>query len=134
MFESGGVLGTGELAAVVAGLARLDPAVGDGERVEQIRLLEALKAAAGAAQARVTAAFAASQEATQRAAGTPAGRIGRGIAAQVGLARGESPARAVGYAGWARVLVAELPHTLAPLTRGEISEWRAMIVPGKPAG
>ncbi|MDQ3273537.1 MAG: DUF222 domain-containing protein [Actinomycetota bacterium] len=129
MFEvDAEVLTTGRLAALVAGLGRLDASVDDAERVEQIRLLEQLKAAAGAAQARVTAGFVTSQRATQRAAGVPAEQVGRGIAAQVGLARRESPARANRYTGWAQLLVAELPATLAALQAGQTSEWRAMIV------
>ena len=129
MFEvDAEVLTTGRLAALVAGLGRLDASVDDAERVEQIRLLEQLKAAAAAAQARVTAGFVTSQRATQRAAGMPAQQVGRGIAAQVGLARRESPARANRYTGWAQLLVAELPATLAALQAGQTSEWRAMIV------
>jgi hypothetical protein len=122
------VVTTAALFAVVAGLGRLDSAVDDAERVDQIRALEELKAAAAAAQARVTAAFAASQREAQRAAELPAERVGRGIASQVGLARRESPARAARYTGWAAILVGELPETLAALTRGEITEWRAMLV------
>jgi len=129
MFEvDAEVLTTGRLAALVAGLGRLDASVDDAERVDQIRLLEQLKAAAAAAQARVTAGFVTSQRATQRAAGMPAQQVGRGIAAQVGLARRESPARANRYTGWAQLLVAELPATLAALQAGQTSEWRAMIV------
>ncbi|HEV8054977.1 MAG TPA: hypothetical protein VGP51_00645, partial [Nocardioidaceae bacterium] len=129
MFEvDAEVLTTGRLAALVAGLGRLDASVDDAERVDQIRLLEQLKAAAAAAQATVTAGFVTSQRATQPQAGMPADQIGRGIAAQVGLARRESPARAARYTGWAQLLVAELPATLAALQAGQTSEWRAMIV------
>ena len=54
-----------------AGLARIDEAVTDAERVEQLRALEELKSAAAAAQARVTAAFVASQRREQEDAGCP---------------------------------------------------------------
>ena len=50
------------------------------------------------------------------------------MAAQVGLARRESPTRARRYLGWAQVLAAELPQTLAALRRGDTTEWRAMLV------
>jgi Domain of unknown function (DUF222) len=109
-------------------LSRLDTSVDDAERVEQIRAPEQLKAAAAAAQARVTTEFVVSQRGAQAAAGVRARDLGRGVASQVGLARRESPARARRYVGWAAILVGELPHTLAALGRGETTQWRAMIV------
>ena len=102
--------------------------VSDAERVEQLVVLERLKAAAAAAQARVTVAFEASQRAGQRAAGLPERKVGAGIAAQVGLARRDSPVRGARHLGLARALLTELPHTMAALTRGDTSEWRATLI------
>jgi hypothetical protein len=51
-----------------------------------------------------------------------------GLGAEVGLARQESPVRGRQHLGLALVLVHEMPHTLAALTRGEISEWRATLI------
>ena len=102
--------------------------VSDAERVEQLAVLERLKAAAAAAQARVTVGFDASHRAAQRAAGLPERRVGAGIAAQVGLARRDSPVRGARHLGLARALVGELPHTLAALSAGETSEWRATLI------
>jgi len=119
---------TGELAELVGRLAVSGTGVDDEERVDRIRLLESIKSAAAAAQARETTAFAASQRELQRAAGVRAERVGQGIAAQVALARRESPARAARYTGWAQVLVTELPATFAALERGDTTEWRAMLV------
>ena len=65
------VLRSPEVAAMARNLGCMDRGVSDAERVEQIRALEELKAAAAAAQALVTADFAASQQAAQVAAGTP---------------------------------------------------------------
>ncbi len=98
------------------------------ELVEQLRRLEELKSAAAAAQARVTALFAASQRCEQRAAGVPAGKVGEGVAAQVALARRDSPARGGQHLGLAEALTKELPHTLAALAGGQINEWRATLV------
>ena len=98
------------------------------ERVEQLAALERLKAAASAAQARVTVALDASQRAAHRRAGLPERRVGAGIAAQVGLARRDSPVRGARHLGLARALVGELPHTLAALSGGETSEWRATLI------
>jgi hypothetical protein len=106
----------------------LPPAADDSERIDRIRLLEELKCAAAAAQAKETVEFASSQRADQVAAGMPAERVGRGIAAQVGLAKRISPYHAQRYVGWSAVLVAELPATFAALAAGRITEWRAMIV------
>lgn len=121
-------LSTADLARVVGDLARLDERVEDTERIDQIRLLEELKAAAGAAQARVTAAFLASQRAAQADAGVAPRNVGKGIAAQVALAKRESPARAARYVGWASIVVAELPATFSAWQDGRITEWRAQLV------
>src|SRR5689334_13113487 len=51
-----------------------------------------------------------------------------GVAAQVALARRESPHRGTRHLGLAHALVDELPHTLMALESGETSEWRATLV------
>ena len=115
------------------------PAAGDGatedleaaERVrliDEIRALEELKSAAAASQARATAAFDASSRRSQVRAGLKPEQLGRGIGAQIGLARRESPHRGTQLLGLARILTAEMPHTLHALSEGVISEWRATIL------
>ena len=116
------VLTTAELRGWIGRLSDLDAGVGDAERVDQLRLLEELKGAAAAAQARVTVAFADSQVEADPA------QEGRGVAAQVALARRDSPHRGARHVGLAQALVAEMPHTLAALSRGRISEWRATLM------
>ena len=123
-----GELDTATLAGLTRRLARVDRAVGDSERVEQIRALEELKSAAAAAQAVVTADLVASQRAKQQAAGVPADQLGRGVAAQVALARRDSPHQGSRHVGLAQALVHEMPGTMAALRAGAISEWRATIV------
>jgi hypothetical protein len=120
-------------SAEVAGFAAALGTVGSGADtpaglIDHIRRLEQLKGAAAAAQARLTAAFAAGQRCAQRAAGVPGNQVGKGIAAQVALARRDSPARGGQHLGLAEALTAELPHTLAALQAGRISEWRATLV------
>ncbi|HQR25475.1 MAG TPA: DUF222 domain-containing protein, partial [Nocardioides sp.] len=100
----------------------------DRERVAQLRALEDLKAAACAAQARIAVAFAASQEREQAAAGVPATRRGAGVAAQVALARKESPHRGGRLLGLAKALVHEMPQTLQALECGGCNEWRATLI------
>ena len=132
--QSPGDAGTALLAGVFHSLAELDQAVDDAVHIDRIRVLEELKSAVAAAQVRETVAFVASQRSTQRAAGVPAARADRGVAAQVGLARRVSPFHAARYVGWARILTSELPATLAALQAGQVSEWRAMIVARETAG
>ena len=117
-----------EVAELLAALGSMAPASDDSARIARLRALEQLKSAAAAAQAVETAAFVRSQRAQQRAAGVKAERVGRGIAAQVGLALRVSPHRAQRYVGWSVILTSELPHTFAALARGETSEWRAQLV------
>jgi hypothetical protein len=70
-------LSTRDLSRLVTDPSALEERVDDAERVDQIRLLEELKAAAAAAQARVTVAFAASQRAVQADAGLSANAVGK---------------------------------------------------------
>ena len=95
--------------------------------VEGIATLERFKAAAAARQARLAVALDTARRADEAAAGLPAARRGRGVAAEVALARRDSPARGGRHLGFARALVNEMPHTLAALEAGALSEWRATI-------
>lgn len=105
-----------------------EPGDDESALVEGIAALERLKAAAAGRQARFAAALDAARRAAEAAAGVPAARRGRGIAAEVALARRDSPARGGRHLGFAKALVYEMPHTLAALESGVLSEWRATIV------
>ena len=96
--------------------------------IDSIRALEELKAAASAAQARATAIFDAMTRQAQAAAGVKADQLGKGVGAQIGFARRESPHRGTRLLGLARILTREMPHTLHALTLGVISEWRATLL------
>ena len=98
------------------------------ELVDQLRAMEQLKSGIAAAQARVTDTLAKARAQAESATGVPVGQSGRGLAAEIALARQESPVRGARHLGLAHALVHELPHTLAALTRGEISEWRATLI------
>ena len=125
MYERSGAAKLRELTVAVRSLPGTTD---DSERIERIRLLEELKSATAAVQAEETARFVASQRADQASTGVPADRVGRGIAAQVALARRISPWHAQRYAGWATVLTRELPATFATLRAGRTTELRAMLV------
>ena len=100
----------------------------DRERIDLIRGLEELKCTAEAAQATLTADFDASQREQQAARGVPKERQGIGVAAQVALARRESPHKGQRHVGLARILHTELPHTCAAFVAGKLTEWRATLV------
>ncbi|WP_157749486.1 DUF222 domain-containing protein [Jatrophihabitans sp. GAS493] len=132
MFSSAQVQSpTESLAAIKQVLAQTGPAAGDAELIDQIRLLEEIKAAAAAAQARATAAFVVSQRAGHVAAGVAAERVGRGVAAQVGLARRISPHQATRYINQAVTLTTELPATFERLASGAVPEWRVLQIVGQ---
>lgn len=117
-----------ELETWVSRLAAMDRDVDDAARIDQVTMLERLKGAAAAAQARVSTDFDASQRESQAAAGVPARKRGAGIGAQIALARRDSPARGGRHLGLAKALVTEMPHTLRVLAGGETTEWRATVL------
>jgi hypothetical protein len=87
----------------------------DVAAIGRIAELERVKSAAAAEQARLTAALVAV-------------RPGRGVASEVALARRDSPIRGGRHVGLAKALVGEMPHTLAALECGVLSEWRATLI------
>jgi hypothetical protein len=97
-------------------------------RLDRIAELERRKSADAAEQARLTAEFDAVRRAEEQAAGMPAGKRGRGVGSEIALARRDSPNRGGRHLGFARALVEEMPHTLAALTAGALSEWRATLI------
>ncbi|WP_458107629.1 HNH endonuclease [Arthrobacter sp. R3-55] len=96
--------------------------------IEQLRVLEEMKSAISALQARVAVAFDLAQRAEQAEAGVPAAERGQGVGAQVALARRESPNRGARLLGLAKALVTEMPRTLAALKSGNLNEWRATLL------
>ena len=96
--------------------------------IGQLRELEDLKSAAAALQARIAVAFDVRQRREQARAGVPSGELGAGIAAQIALARRESPAKGGRLLGLAKALATEMPHTLAALETGQLNEWRATLL------
>lgn len=96
--------------------------------IERIAELERIKSAAAAAQARAAAALDSARRAAEAAAGMPAAQRGRGVASEIALARRDSPARGGRHLGFAKALVYEMPHTLAALECGALSEWRATLI------
>lgn len=98
------------------------------ELVDLVAALEGLTSTARALQAEASVAFDAARRAEQAARGVPARRQGRGVAAEIALARRESPHRGQVLLGFATVLLAEMPHTLDRLRDGSLNEFRAMMI------
>ena len=113
-------------------LTQLAAVSGDGVDeaglIDHLTALEELKGAVAAAQARVTVALVNARTRHEAANGVPANRRGQGLASEIALAKRQSPHRGARDLGLAKALVHEMPRTLAALTRGEISEWRATLV------
>jgi hypothetical protein len=112
----------------VAELATVDGHADEAALVQRIALLERVKCAAAAGQARAAAALDAARRGAEAEANVPARQRGRGVASEVALARSDSPARGGRHLGFAKALVYEMPHTLAALERGVLSEWRATLI------
>ena len=109
-------------------LARLAGPLDGAAPLDEIGLLEQVKAACAARQARLTVAFDESQREAQCVAGVPARRQGRGVAEQVALARRESPTQGSRHLGMAKALVREMPNALHALESGQVSEWTATVL------
>jgi hypothetical protein len=126
----GGVLGRSMVECMfdLEALAAVDPHADEAALIEQIGWLEWVKSAAAAGQARAAAALDEKRRADEAAAGVPKAKQGRGVAGEVALARRDSPARGGRHLGLAKALVHEMPHTLAALQCGALSEWRATLI------
>ena len=109
-------------------LVPIAPEADESALIERIAELERIKSAAAAAQARAAAALDTARRAAEAAAGVPAAQRGRGVASEIALARRDSPARGGRHLGFAKALVHEMPHTLAALECGALSEWRATLI------
>ncbi len=105
-----------------------EPTTDESVLVARIAAFERMKSAAAAGQARETATLDAVRRSSEAAAGVPATKRGRGLASEVALARRDSPNRGGRHLGLARALVHEMPHTLAALAAGVLSEWRATLI------
>jgi Domain of unknown function (DUF222)/HNH endonuclease len=125
----GDVPTTDDLRDLLTQLAAVNGADADESAlIDHLCVLEELKGAVAAAQARVTVALVNARTRRDAARGIPADRRCQGLASEIALAKRQSPHRGARDLGLAKALVHEMPHTLGALTRGEISEWRATLV------
>lgn len=118
----------GNIGNVIESLFDVDPRSSEEELRAQVEHFERMKSAAAAAQARATALWSAKRRATEAVAGVASAKRGRGLAAEVALARHDSPKKGGRHLGFAHTLVHEMPYTLAALESGTLSEWRATLI------
>jgi Domain of unknown function (DUF222)/HNH endonuclease len=109
-------------------LADARPPTDSAGMINLLRKLEDMKCAGAALQARTAVTFDLQQRREQADAGVPSEQLGAGVGAQLALARRESPAKGGRLLGLAKALVTEMPHTLAALETGQLSEWRATLL------
>lgn len=112
----------------LSSFSQVEPDAGEAALISLIAELEAVKAAAAAGQALAAAELDSRRRAAEVDARVPSGRRGRGVASEVALARRDSPARGGRHLGFAKALVYEMPHTLAALEAGVLSEWRTTLI------
>ena len=111
-----------------ATLSALPPARTEEEAIDRITALEELNAASAAAQAKETLTFDMHRRNREAEEGVPNRRQGRGLGAEIGLARRVSRARGSQLLGFSRTLIMDLPCTYASLKSGQISEEKARVV------
>jgi Domain of unknown function (DUF222) len=123
---AGNAIDVSAARGTVESMFESDP--GEAALIARIAELERQKSAAAAEQARAAAALDGLRRANEAATGVPAAQRGRGLASEIALARRDSPARGARHLGFAKALVHEMPHTLAALEAGRLSEWRATLI------
>lgn len=106
----------------------IDLEASEAELRDQIEHFERVKSAAAAAQARAAVLWDRKRREAEAAAGVSAARRGKGLSTEIALARREAPNAGGRHLGLARALVDEMPHTLAALECGALSEWRATLI------
>ncbi|MGO2649018.1 MAG: DUF222 domain-containing protein, partial [Brevibacterium aurantiacum] len=109
-------------------LSDLPPARTEHEAIDRITALEELVSVSAAAQARETLTFDMHRRNREAEEGVPSRKQGRGLGAEIGLARKVSRARGSKLLGFSRSLLMDLPKTYASLKSGNISEEKARVV------
>ncbi|OLO99117.1 HNH endonuclease [Mycolicibacterium porcinum] len=106
----------------------IDPEATEAALVDQLAAMTCATAGIAAAQARVTAMLEAKRLERKAAEGVPAAKRAQGLASEVGLARKASPWHGARYLKMSRILVDDMPYTLAALQSGVLTEDRAFII------
>ncbi len=115
-------------AALAASRPVGDGVVTDRARVDLIAEAEKLKSALCALQAELSVDLDASVRSRDAHQGVAPERQGRGVAAQIALARQESPHRGQQLLGLAKDLATDLGCTHRALREGRLNEYRAQVI------
>ncbi|MGO1592147.1 DUF222 domain-containing protein, partial [Ancrocorticia sp.] len=96
--------------------------------ISRVSVLEDIKSAAAAAQARETAMFLHHRGISEREAGVPIEKRGLGVGSEIALARRESPQAGSRAVRMAHTLTTTMPNALAALTDGRLAEFTAQKI------
>ncbi|HWC22925.1 MAG TPA: DUF222 domain-containing protein [Flexivirga sp.] len=131
---TGTPVGVLDASAVRAFHDRLDAPITTGNPWAEVRALEELRNAISARQARAVVAATEAQRACDVPRGVEETVTSRKVGADVGFARRGTPHAGSVFLNVARVLTADMPHTLTALAAGVISEWDATRLVRETAG
>ena len=109
-------------------LASVPAAVSEEDNIDRLQHLERAKRALAAAQAKATHAFVEQRQENEARLRITTTEQLKGIEAEVGLARGESPFVGAALTHMAIALGTVLPNTYTALAEGRVSEYHARIV------
>src|SRR5699024_12379934 len=101
------------------------PAKTEEEAIDRITALEELNSASAAAQARETLSFDMLRRNREAEDGVPSKKQGRGLGAEVALARKDSRSRGGGLLKFSRTLLLDLPETYGAMKAGDITDEQA---------
>src|SRR5699024_4484103 len=120
--------GAANVVQVRAMLDMLYPSDSSAQCIDRIQSLARLKARIAGLEAEEIAELELHRHVAEAARGVPKSRRGHGLAAEIGLARGQSPARGSKCLQVARTLMQDMPKTLDALALGQLDEERAQAV------
>lgn len=109
-------------------LAERPAAATQAEAIERIHRYEVAMGQLEAAQAKEVAELERLRLAQEAAQKIPKAQRGKGLGAEVGLARRETPSRGSRFLKLARTLAQDLPHTANALSAGHIREEHAQVI------
>lgn len=117
-----------QIADMLCGLATGTTSLTERELIDLVGSLEEVKSAAAAYQARAAVVLRARVAQREEAAGMPAAEQGAAVAAQLALARRESPFWGARLLGVAEAIVHDMPNTHEAFRTGRINERRASLL------
>jgi len=109
-------------------LAQRAPVTDEASAIDQIRLLNQHQGMIEAAQALAATELETMRLEREAREKVPKSQRGKGLGAEIALARRETPARGKRFLEMARALAKDMPHTREALTQGQIREEHAQAI------